>query len=90
VQIFMSKSPDDLVITAGGPYPWIIINALASRFEVSKWRLRQPESKRLFLKRRAGKIGWLQTAGQFLTMVLSRFGKRFVRAREAEIIRSRA
>jgi hypothetical protein len=40
----------------------------------------------MFLKRRARKIGWWQTGGQFLTMTVSRFGKRFVRAREAELI----
>lgn len=82
----MAATPNILVITAGGPYPWVIINALATRFNSVEVALEQPESKALFLKRRARKIGWLQTAGQFLTMVVSRFGKRFVRAREAEII----
>jgi folate-dependent phosphoribosylglycinamide formyltransferase PurN len=82
----MSKAPTILVVTAGGPYPWIIINALSARFDGVEVALEKPESKWLFLKRRARKIGWLQTAGQFLTMTLSRFGKRFVRAREAEII----
>lgn len=82
----MTKAPTILVITAGGPYPWIIINALARRFKGVEVALEQPESKALFLRRRARKIGWLQTAGQFGTMTLSRFGKRFVRAREAELI----
>lgn len=84
----MAKAPTILVITAGGPYPWIIINALADRFGGVEVALEQPESKALFLKRRARKVGWLQTAGQFLTMSVSRFGKRFVRVREAELITS--
>lgn len=84
----MAKAPTILVITAGGPYPWIIINALAGRFGGIEVALEQPESKALFLKRRARKVGWLQTAGQFLTMSVSRFGKRFVGAREAELIAS--
>ncbi|WP_299861057.1 formyl transferase [uncultured Hoeflea sp.] len=84
----MAKAPTILVITAGGPYPWIIINALAGRFGGVEVALEQPESKALFLKRRARKVGWLQTAGQFLTMSVSRFGKRFVRTREAELIAS--
>jgi folate-dependent phosphoribosylglycinamide formyltransferase PurN len=82
----MAKPPRILVITAGGPYPWIIINALSAHFGGVEVALEQPESKALFLKRRARKIGWWQTGGQFLTMTVSRFGKRFVRAREAELI----
>lgn len=82
----MATAPKILVITAGGPYPWVIINALAERFGGTEVALEQPESKALFLRRRARKIGWFETAGQFLTMSVSRFGKRFVKAREAEII----
>lgn len=82
----MAKPPRILVITAGGPYPWIIINALNAHFSDVEVALEQPESKALFLKRRARKIGWWQTGGQFLTMSVSKFGKRFVRAREAELI----
>ncbi|WP_412049588.1 formyl transferase [Hoeflea sp. Naph1] len=82
----MATAPKILVITAGGPYPWVIINALAERFGGTEVALERPESKALFLRRRARKIGWLETAGQFLTMSVSRFGKRFVKAREAEII----
>ncbi|MDF1607602.1 formyl transferase [Hoeflea sp. YIM 152468] len=82
----MVKAHKILVITAGGPYAWAIINALALRFDGLEVALEQPESKATFLKRRARKIGWLQTAGQFGTMFISRFGKRFAQARTNEII----
>jgi len=82
----MAKQDSILVITAGGPYAWAIVNALALRFDNLQVLLEQPESKGVFLKRRARKIGWFQTAGQFGTMVISRFGKRFARARTNQII----
>lgn len=82
----MARQSMILVITAGGAYAWVIVNALASRFEGLEVALEQPESKSLFLRRRARKIGWFQTAGQFCTMVISRFGKRFAGKRTSEII----
>lgn len=82
----MARQSTILVITAGGAYAWVIVNALASRFEGLEVALEQPESKSLFLKRRARKIGWFQTAGQFGTMVISRFGKRLAGRRTSEII----
>ncbi|WP_324288530.1 hypothetical protein [Hoeflea alexandrii] len=57
----MASQQKIIVITAGGAYAWVIVNALASRFENLEVVLEQPESKSLFLKRRARKIGWLQT-----------------------------
>ena len=51
-----------IIITAGGAYAWVIVNALANHFDNIEVVLEQPESKALFLKRRARKIGWLQTA----------------------------
>ncbi|MEM5474153.1 formyl transferase [Hoeflea sp. AS60] len=82
----MAKQNKIVVITAGGPYAWVIVNALASRFENLEVVLEQPESKSVFLKRRARKIGWFQTAGQFGTMFISRFGKRFAQERTNQII----
>ncbi|WP_420410234.1 formyl transferase [Hoeflea sp.] len=82
----MAEPKKIIVITAGGPYPWIIINALAEWFEGVEVFLEQPESKAVFLKRRARKVGWWQTLGQFFTMTVSRFGKRFARRREVEIL----
>jgi folate-dependent phosphoribosylglycinamide formyltransferase PurN len=82
----MARQDQIIIITAGGSYAWVIINALASRFENLEVVLEQPESKSVFLKRRARKIGWLQTAGQFGTMFISRFGKRLAHARTNQII----
>ncbi len=71
-----SASPSGVcVVTAGGPYPWIIINALGKEFGPIDVILEQPESRSSFLKRRARKVGWLSTAGQFGTMMLVRLGK---------------
>ena len=82
----MTKTPTILVITSGGAYAWVIVNALASRFAGLEVALEQAEPKSVFLKRRARKVGWFQTVGQFFTMTVSRFGKRFAGARKSEII----
>jgi folate-dependent phosphoribosylglycinamide formyltransferase PurN len=74
------------VVTAGGPYPWIIINALGKAFGPIDVILEQPESRGAFLKRRARKIGWLATAGQFGTMVLVRLGKKRFAGRIERIV----
>lgn len=82
----MASQNKIIVVTAGGAYAWVIVNALANRFDNLEVVLEQPESKAVFLKRRARKIGWFQTAGQFGTMLISRFGKRFAQTRSNEII----
>jgi len=82
----MTDRPTILVITSGGAYAWVIVNALASCFGIVEVALEQAEPKSLFLRRRARKVGWIQTAGQFFTMIVSRFGKRFAAARTDEII----
>lgn len=76
-----------VVVTAGGENPWIMINALATRFEDIVVLEEQSESKGLFLRRRARKLGWPTAIGQFATMVASRFGKRFTRKRADEILK---
>ncbi|MCP4314737.1 MAG: formyl transferase [Hyphomicrobiales bacterium] len=75
-----------LAITAGGPYPWVIINALADKFGPVTVVHEQPESKAHFLKRRAAKLGYVSTAGQFATMMVSRLSKTVARQRELQII----
>lgn len=80
--------PKILVITAGGDYAWVVANALASHFDGVEVALEHPESKSVFLRRRARKLGLVQTAGQFLTMTISRFGKRFARKRMQAIVRA--
>ncbi len=77
-----------VVVTAGGENPNIIINALASRFDEIVVLQEQPESKTLFVRRRARKLGWGAALGQLATMIASRFGKRLTRRRAAEILRS--
>jgi folate-dependent phosphoribosylglycinamide formyltransferase PurN len=74
------------VITAGGPYPWIIINALRQKFGPIDVLMEVPEPHSLFLKRRTRKIGWFATAGQFATMVLVRLGKKRFAARIERIV----
>lgn len=75
-----------VVVTAGGPYPWILINALAAIHPDVSVLLETPESRKHFFKRRARLLGWPQATGQFFTMLASRFGKKFARRREAEIL----
>jgi folate-dependent phosphoribosylglycinamide formyltransferase PurN len=82
--------PRILCITAGGPYPWVILNALGDAFGPLDVIVEEPEGKAAFLKRRARKAGWISTSGQFATMLWSRFGKRFAAGREAELIEAHA
>jgi len=84
----MASQNKIIVVTAGGAYAWVIVNALANRFDNLEVVLEQPESKSVFLRRRARKIGWFRTAGQFGTMLISRFGKPFAQSRSNEIITS--
>ena len=70
-----SASSGVCVVTAGGPYAWIIINALGDAFGPIDVILEAPEPRGAFLKRRARKLGWFTVAGQFGTMVLVRLGK---------------
>jgi hypothetical protein len=74
------------VVTAGGPYPWIITNALGKEFGPVTVILEEPEPRGAFLKRRARKIGWISTGGQFGTMVLVRLGKRLFDKRIDRIV----
>jgi len=75
------------IVTAGGRNPQILINALNARFANVAVLLEQPESKKLFLKRRARKLGWMTAVGQFATMAVSKFGKRFTEQRAEDILR---
>lgn len=46
-----------VVVTAGGENPWIMINAFSAHFADVAVVEEQPESKGLFLRRRARKLG---------------------------------
>lgn len=76
-----------VVVTAGGDNANIMINALAARFTNVAILQEEPESKALFVMRRARKLGWVMALGQLATMFVSRIGKRFTRRRAAEILR---
>lgn len=81
------QHPRVAILTAGGKAPAILINALVARFPGTVVILEKPEGKRAFLRRRAKKIGWVRTLGQFPIMVASRFLKPLVAKRFSEIER---
>jgi len=76
------------VVTAGGPHPWIIINALVQRFGDVRVIVEDSEPRGAFLARRARLQGWFAVAGQFATMSLIRFGKVLLRQRISRIVTS--
>ncbi|NRP73691.1 Phosphoribosylglycinamide formyltransferase [Ensifer psoraleae] len=86
-RVHSAASERIVVVTAGGDNPNIMINALAAHFADVVVLQEQPESKAVFLKRRARKLGWPTASGQLATMIASRIGKRFIRRRAEEIIR---
>ena len=69
-----------------GQNPEIVVNAVKAAFPNLVVIEEQSESKKLFIKRRAKKLGWVQALGQLATMVVSKYGKRFTTARVAEIL----
>lgn len=73
------------MLIQSGHNPEIIVNAVRATFPNLTVIVEQPESKKLFVTRRAKKLGWVQAIGQLGTMVVSRYGKRFTRQRAAEI-----
>lgn len=74
------------VLIQPGVNPEILINALKTEFRNLVVIEEQPESKKFFIGRRAKKLGWTQALGQLATMAVSKYGKRFTRARAAEIL----
>ncbi len=73
------------IITAGGAAPAIIINRLKDEFPDLLLINEKPESKSVFLKRRARKIGWYRTLAQLPTQFLSKFTKSAVSRRYTAI-----
>jgi folate-dependent phosphoribosylglycinamide formyltransferase PurN len=74
------------VVTAGGPYAWIIANALIDHFGPVDVIQEQPEPMGLFLRRRARKQGWISVGGQFITMVIGKLGKKSFSARLTRMV----
>jgi methionyl-tRNA formyltransferase len=75
------------VVTDGGPYAWIITNALIDHFGPVDVIQEQPEPMGLFLKRRARKQGWISVGGQFITMAIGKLGKKSFSARLARMVK---
>ncbi len=69
-----------------GANPEIVVNAVKAAFPNLVVIEEQPEPKSLFLRRRAKTLGWFQALGQFATMAVSKFGKRFTKGRAREIL----
>ncbi len=62
-------------VTAGGPHPWIIANALIDRFGPIPVILEDPEPKRALIRRRVRTDGAVSAMGQLATMVAIRLIK---------------
>ncbi len=76
-----------VVMTAGGPNPQVMINALSAYFADVHVIEEQAETKTAILKRRARHVGWTGAFGQMATMMASRLGKRVAAGRASEILR---
>jgi methionyl-tRNA formyltransferase len=74
------------VVTAGGDHPWIIINALAEHFSAVDVIIERSEPRRTFLARRMRRQGAIAVAGQFITMIAVRIGKRLLAGRIDRLI----
>ena len=72
-----------VIVTAGGPHVWVIVNAVQERLGPVTVVMEEPESKTRLLHNRARKLGWINVAGQLGTMVLTRFSKLFRSGRDA-------
>lgn len=77
--------PRIAIVTTGNGAPAPIANALMATYRDHHVFLDDPESKSVFLRRRAKKIGWLATAHQFPVMVLGKFAKRWADKRYREL-----
>ncbi|MCD7110693.1 formyl transferase [Rhizobium sp. DKSPLA3] len=82
----MKRAGRVVVVTAGGRNPQILINALAHHFSEVVVLMEPAESKGIFVRRRARKLGWPMALGQLATMIASKFGKRFTKRRAREIL----
>lgn len=78
-----------VVLCAGGPLAWIMINALRQKFRSVVVLEESPESKRLLIRRRARLIGWPSVLGQVaFGLILKALHKKSA-ARKAEIVEAK-
>jgi methionyl-tRNA formyltransferase len=82
----MMTSATIALLIQPGHNPEIVVNAVKAAFPNLVVIEEQPESKRLFIARRAKKLGWMQALGQLATMIVSKYGKRFTVKRTEEIL----
>lgn len=75
-----------VLVTAGGPHPWIIANALVDRFGPIDVILEDGEPRSALVRRRIRKFGHLNAAGQTAMMAWSVLAKRLLKGRIARII----
>lgn len=75
-----------LVMTAGGPNPWMVINALHSHFRVHVL-LEEPESKKEIFNRRKKRLGTTEALGQLAMMAFAKLIRRAAQRRTADICR---
>lgn len=83
-----SSSATVVVITAGGPNPAVIINALSRRYPGLQVIQEEPESKSEILRRRARRLGWVNACGQLATMTAAKLLRPLARRRTAAILRT--
>ncbi|MCJ8052242.1 formyl transferase [Shinella curvata] len=82
---FETRTETVVMLIQPGQNPEIVVNAVKPAFPNLVVIEEQPESKKLFIIRRAKKLGWVQALGQLATMVVSKYGKRFTTKRAEEI-----
>lgn len=75
-----------VVVTAGGPHPWIIANALIDRFGPLDVILEDGEPRSALVKRRIRRFGYLNAAGQTAMMAWTVIAKKLMRKRIAGLI----
>lgn len=75
-----------VVVTAGGPHPWVIVNALVDHFPDLHVIVESGEPVGHFLARRARIQGWISVAAQLPTMALIKLGKVVQRRRIGLIV----
>ncbi|MGE3304751.1 MAG: formyl transferase [Rhizobiaceae bacterium] len=77
-------------VTAGGPHPWIIANALIERFGPIPVVLEEGEPKSALIRRRIRRQGYVSAVGQLGTMFLIRLQKKLFARRVERVVRENA
>ena len=76
-----------VLVTAGGPHPWIIANALIERFGPIEVILENGEPRSSLIRRRVARFGYLNAAGQTAMMIWTVLAKKLLKGRIARIVR---